>query len=970
MNSSFLRSLGLFGVMVGCAIAICVLYVLWAEGNQFEKRLAKCQRSMQAGDLAGARLELLRLHAEDDSHSGVIELLAEVEIRLGNPRQAIDWYKRVPESARAHACAARKRAAQLAMHLGHGQATEALAREAIRLDPTAVEPRKLLLRYYFVLLEHRKMCEQSVALDSLGQLSVSDLLMRCVAQRASWDDDGHVTWLEQCLRRDPANAAVRAALARNYAARGRNEAATDLLADARSEASVDWRIQLARAEQHIDAGRFEQALPIVAGLPVAACGESRTWLAQAKVWTEAGDAEAALVALENATRLDPYDPTPSYAMARIRLAQGDDADAAALLQHSSQLKELMGKLRLLLEASNPAYQTAEPAAVTMQSAIEAFRQLGFDREAAILTKSGRGGKGARSKCTHPPLTMVAIDNLAKPQPRRGSPRGLEVRGIHLVDRQRAEDGSRLINQDLRFQDVAGKIQLTFQYDTGKSPFRWLMETLGGGVAVLDFDGDGWDDLYLTQGGPLPVVASADRGIDRLFQNIEGEVVRDVTATAHLVNGAFGQGCAVGDYDNDGFADLVVCNYGAFLVFRNQGDGTFEDVGQTTGIQSSHWNTSASFSDLDRDGDLDLYVVQYLDAEFPKLKPCKFRGAYTSCRPFAMASVQDILWENLGDGSFADRTAEFGLNANDGKGLGVAIVDFEGQGRESIFVGNDTTANFLFRPSTALHGPRFHEVGVASGVAVNGQGLTEACMGVAIGDVNGDGRFDLFVTNFLGETNTLYQAIGDGQFIDATERAGLAQSSRDRMGFGCQFLDVDCDGFLDLFVANGQLHEIPQRPQLYYNQGTGRFAEVSQEAGAYFRTPRMGRSVARLDWNRDLVMDLAVTYQEGSTSLLENRSVVGNRIMLQCLGASSNRDAVGALIRARIGERTLHFYATRGGGYFAANDPKIHIGCGDAARIDQLDVIWPSGHIDSWRDVVVGKSYLAIEGRERLWTRGG
>jgi len=949
--------------LVGCAILICVVYEFAFDFKDYNERLNATRQRLRSGDAEGARQELLELHQEDESNSEVIELLAQIEMRHGNYSKAIGYFARVTKP-RHKACAARNRAARLAMQTGRGRATETMALESIRLDPDQVGPRKLLLRYYFVLLRHRDLCRQSVELDRMGQLSEHDLLMRCVAHRASWDDDDHLGFLEQCMREDPTNAAGRGALARNYSTRDRIESAARVLREAPEGGTEEWPILLTRAELDIAAGRFEQALQSVAKLPSRADGESRAWMARAKVWTETGDITAAKIALENAAKIDPYDPAPSYAMARILIDEGADQEASLHFERARQLRELMGFLSRLLEASNPAYHNAEPIHVIRHSARVALRELGFVREAEILGRACRmdGVVSADQLKAAPPLQLFALEDLARPDRMDNAKNGGRTRGITLP----ADDqGS---PNDVVFQDIATEIDLRFAYDTGNSPYRWLMETLGGGVAVLDFDRDGWDDVYLTQGGPLPADDRDVVDIDRLFQNVEGHLARDVTRSAHLANRAFGQGCAVGDYDNDGFVDLAVCNFGQFLLFRNQGDGTFLDAGKAANIQSTEWSTSAAFSDLDRDGDLDLYVVQYLDAKFPGLMPCKFRGAYTSCRPFGFAGSHDVFWENLGNGTFANSTGKFGLTASDGKGLGVAIVDFNRQGRESIFVGNDTTANFLFQPTVESSTPRFRESAMISGAAVNAQGMTEACMGVAVGDVDRDGRFDLFVTNFQGETNTLYQSSGDNQFLDATERAGLANSTRERLGFGCQFLDVDCDGSLDLFVANGQLHKIPQLPQLYYNSGTGRFRDISATSGEYFSRPRLGRSVARLDWNRDLLADLIVTYQSGNVSLLKNQSDAGNRLTLQCVGVASNRDAAGTVVRAQVDEQSSYFFVSTNGGYFASNDSKIMIGCGAATRIDHLDITWPNGRVVSWHDVPVGRSLVVLEGQDRLWTR--
>lgn len=951
-------------VVILIAVVAGVFGFNYVSRLRIDKQLQEIKRLLEAGDVIASRKQLLDLHASDGTNAEALELLADVELRSGNAAAAIEWLNRVPDLPADRAARARHQASQLAMELGQVRATEALALEALRLDPHFLEPRRLLMRFYFVLFQQRKLYEQSAILDRRGELSLQDLLMRCVAHRAAWDDDDHVRWLEGCMRTDPEDPLIRATLARYYANSDRYVAARRVLKDAFDDAPDAWWVLLARAEDRFEQGQFREAFGLLARLPAAADGESRVWLARGKVWNALGHPSSALLAFKNAGKLDPYDSAPTYSVARILMRQGESAQAKAMFVRSQQQKDLMRLMGRLMEASNPAYQLIEPVEETLRSTTQLFGKLGMSREAAIVARelekqaSAAGEEKPRPTASNVErLTLASLDDLAPvEQPELGE-EPLGGAGETTV----ANDMGR---PELRLVDVSRQLGLTFRYDTGRSPYRWLMETLGGGVAVMDFDLDGWPDIYLTQGCLLPV-GDRKRESNRLFRNVDGGQATDVTMLAGLAHFGYGQGCAVGDYDNDGFPDLVVCNYGETALFRNRSDGTFENVTTSSGVMNTGWSTSAAFSDIDRDGDLDLYVVRYLEAPFETLQPCKFKGGYTSCRPFNYEAAQDVFWENLGNGQFAERTSEAGFIASDGKGLAVLIADFDRQGRESVFVANDTTANFCFEQSSEA---RFDENGILNGLAVNGDGVSEACMGIASGDVDGDGRFDLFVTNFQGETNTFYRALGDGEFADDTQRAGLADTSRNMLGFGCQFFDIDCNGWLDLFVSNGHLHEPAQPAQLYYNQGGGRFREVSREAGRYFRQPRMGRSVATLDWNRDQLPDLVVTYQVENVSLLLNQSTAGRRLTLKMIGSTSNRDAIGTQIRARAGERDLYYRVDRGGGYFAANDPQVIVGCGDATEIDHLEVTWPSGEVASWHDVPTGQTYVIVEGLGQLLPR--
>ena len=948
--------------VVSITVAAGVVGLDFASPQHPEVGLHEIKLQLAAGEIATSREQLLELYTRDNTNPDVIELIADCELRNGNSAVAIAWLKRVPSMPAERAAKARQKAAQLAMQLDQTQMTEDLALEAIRLDPQFIPPRILLMRLYFVVLNERKLYQQSEILDQRDELSLQGLVMRCVSHRAHWYDDEHVAWLERCLQSEPHNGGVRAALSRYYANSDRRTAARRLLDEASDKDSEGWRTLLVRAEDQIEQGHYYGAYDTLTRLPPQADGESRVWVARGLVWHALDHSHSAQLAFENASKLDPYDPAPTYSAARILMKQGATKLAGELFLRSQQQKDLMRLMGRITEASNPAYQLIEPLEETLRSTVQLFLELGMTREAEIVARE-LDTYNSNATATVPqlvnrggaPLQTVPLDDLVVVEPPKLSetPSGTS---------QYAQDADNNESTGLRLVDVSEQVGLRFRYDTGRSPFRWLMETLGGGVGVMDYDLDGWPDIYLTQGCPLPIGPGQITDSNSLFRNVDGQRVTDVTMHADLAHYGYGQGCAVGDYDNDGFPDLLVCNYGETVLYRNLGDGTFANVTDNSGVTNTGWSTSAAFGDLDRDGDLDLYVVHYVKAPFDTMQPCKFKGGYTSCRPFNFAAEEDVFLENLGNGSFRERTNESGLTAREGKGLAVVIADFDGRNRDSLFVANDTTANFFFEQTADS---AFHENGIVSGLAVNSGGSSEACMGVACGDVDGDGRFDLFVTNFQGETNTLYRALGNGEFIDDTQRAGLADTSRAMLGFGCQLLDIDGDGWLDLFVANGHLHEPAQLAQVYYNQGGGRFQEVSQQSGEYFASPRMGRSVATLDWNQDQSPDLVVTYQFENTSLLLNESAGRKRLTLKMIGRTSNRDAIGTRIRVRIADRDLYFRVDRGGGYFAANDPIVLVGCGGAAEAELIEVVWPSGELAIWRNVATGQDYTVIEGAKQL-----
>jgi hypothetical protein len=566
------------------------------------------------------------------------------------------------------------------------------------------------------------------------------------------------------------------------------------------------------------------------------------------------------------------------------------------------------------------------------------------RKAGARTQTG----GSR----RPEVTPSAPHSTGQPDAARGQ----SIPPIALVDRHRE----------------AG---LEFQYFNGDSGLKYILESTGGGVAALDFDGDGWPDLYFPQGCRIPIVADDPTYADRLFRNLGNDAFTDVTSGAGLGDHEYSQGCTAGDYNNDGFADLAVANLGLNVLYQNNGDGTFSDVTLASGLCGRHWSSSLAFGDLDRDGNLDLYVVNYV------LEPFRVCGTppdhVFTCSPVGFKAEEDALFRNRGDGAFEDVTMTSGVVAEDGKGLGIVIADLDNDGWPDIYVANDGTPNFLFHNETGEVGAplRFVERGMPAGAAVSGNGLARAGMGIACGDLNGDGRLDLFVTNFYLESATYFKNQGDLIFVDASRAAAIDDATRLLLGFGTQSIDIDLDGRLDLFIANGHVGDfrpegIPwkMRPQLLYNLGES-FAEASQKCGDYFAGEYLGRGVARLDWDRDGRPDLVVVHQDRPAALLHNEShQTGRRLVLDLRGVSSNRDAIGARITVSCDGTTRTHEVCSGDGFFASNERRAVLGLGSAASVSRLEVRWPNGQVDHWTDLPADSALLLIEGRPPVITQ--
>ncbi len=529
--------------------------------------------------------------------------------------------------------------------------------------------------------------------------------------------------------------------------------------------------------------------------------------------------------------------------------------------------------------------------------------------------------------------------------------------------------------ELAFTDDAESVGLRFRYDNAETPIHQLPEPFGGGLALLDYDGDGWLDVYCVQGGPFtpnPDLGSSSSGSgDRLFHNRGDGTFEDVTDRSGI--GRFlrghGHGVAVGDVDGNGHTDVFVTRWRSYALYLNRGDGTFADATDSWGLGGRRdWPTSAALADLDGDGDLDLYVCHYAvwDLDNPRICRDSNTNAYLNCNPLVAEALPDHLFRNDGN-RFVDVTAAAGIVDRDGRGLGVVAADLDDDGRIDLFVANDSSANLLFRN---LGGLRFEEVGHIAGVAGNASGGYQAGMGVAAGDLDGDGSIDLAVTNFYGESTTFFRNLGSGAFTDTTTTIGLAVATRRLLGFGIGLLDADNDGRLDLATANGHVNDLrPNYPyrmpaQLLVAGTDGRLTDASDRAGAPWSVPRMGRGLAVGDLDNDGREDVLILSHNEPMAYLHNRTRGGRFLALRLAGRVANRDALGAKVAVLAGGRRRVAWRVGGGSYQSAADPRIHFGLGNADRIEAVEVTWPSGRVDRYRGLRVDTGYLLCEGEDR------
>ena len=556
----------------------------------------------------------------------------------------------------------------------------------------------------------------------------------------------------------------------------------------------------------------------------------------------------------------------------------------------------------------------------------------------------------------------------------------------LAFAQRTGEGA--VSQDpipkppkINFVDIAASAGLTAKTVAGdEKRKKYIIETTGSGAAFIDYDNDGWPDVFLVNGSTLAGFPKGQEPTSHLYHNNGDGTFTDVSRKAGVSLTGWGQGVCAGDYDNDGWVDLFITFWGHNVLLHNNGDGTFTDVTKKVGLWNDkvRWGTGCAFVDYDRDGKLDLFVSEYVDFD-PNHTPepgssslCQWKGISVMCGPRGLKGTRNELYHNNGDGTFSNVSDKSGVSKTDPYYCFTALTgDFDNDGWPDIFAACDSTPSLLFHNN---HDGTFAEIAVKAGVAYNEDGREQAGMGAHAVDYDGDGWLDIIRTNFSDETSTLYRNNGDGTFTDATYVSGLGVNTQ-FLGWGTLFIDVDNDGWPDLFMANGHVYPevdsnglnstFRERRVLYWNQHNGKFKDISLDAGPGITTPFNSHGVAAADFDNDGAVEILVNNSHDAPSLLKNYGEHGNWVSLKLVGTKSNRDAIGARVTVSADGHHQLQEVRSGGGYISQSDFRLHFGLGKAAKAETVEVKWPSGQRQVFHDVEADKFYLIEEGKDQL-----
>ncbi len=979
--------------------------------NDYESALETCDKLLKAGEQLPS----------------IFLIAGESASKLGRFNEAVKYYERVPDSAGTDASIARWAAGEITLHLGRMSATIDLMEQSLRLDQENTPARERLV--YLLNLAGRRWdaAEHLFHLVRHGKWSVQHLIY--IGNLAkSIENERELRQFHEVDRQDPLPLL---GLARLRMRAGLFDEAKQFLDTVLRQAPtlIEANVQMGKLLLQTEFHAIQQWH---AKLPSSAETHPEIWMIRGE-WLRKNRVQLPLAArcYIEAVRRDPNHLAALHGLAQVAAEIGYAAHTKDILARTERLDKLLYALERIMsnewslrggigqgsvtlapsEQKLSSAQLLEPIILAAQLTHElgrvweslAWCQYGIEldetnpqlRQLSLQT-SKLHDPGAPQTQSQLALNYIELSEVLQ-LPTWNSDSFAKIEGHQIRSPSTREVGptqqqpSTVENTAAyapRFEEQETAIQFTyFASRTSFADGRRMFEMTGGGVGILDIERDGRPDLFLAQGCSFPTIQLDEEHGDALFRNVSfigSQRIRfdEVTRAARIRESAYGQGISVGDVDADGFDDIYVCNVGRNQLWLNQGDGTFRDGqwlidGHATTGGSGAWTVSAAVVDLNLDGQMEIYDANYVEGEDVFSRRCWIGGLPRACSPMNFRPAAGVLWGLDKSGTFRDITpSSMAAGVRQGNALGVSVMRTQGSKYPSIFVANDQIANLMLTASPQELAPLgivFEDRATLNGLAFDGDGKAQACMGIATGDVDRNGLIDLLVTNYYDEPNTLYLQQSPNVFRDATKAWGLVAPSLKMLGFGSQFLDADCDGWLDLVVLNGHIDDMSHmrvpfrmRAQFFGAKPTGKFVEQpAGEVGDYFASERLGRALAIGDFDVDGREDFVATDLERNVSLVRNVSRAGNYIRLSLVGIQSARDAIGAEVVLKIGGQSWTSQLSAGGGYMASNERTLHFGLGQVAKIDLLEIEWPSGIRQVHENILVNAHYLAVENEPSL-----
>ncbi len=969
-------------------IAVSVLGYLWfapdskpeekpaaadkRPSREVREYIANAQRLLEEGQFAEARKVAKTAIALEGSGTKPLLIAAEASAELEDLDAALEFYNKVPRDKSAASLSAGYGIASVQFFAGTFASAEEALRDLLKRRPSHAAGNDRLAELLDV--EGRRWESIQYAIESIRQgrgtletlvlLSDQNYIIRNTKRAAGAaerdpDDVGPLLGLARADldngRKDRGLAAVQKVLAKRPELLDAQMVWGEHLLDDSPEKFAKWHTSLPKnADDHPGLWNLRGAWSRRNQLPEHA----------ARCYWEA-------------LKRQPNDQTAHLQLGQLLNALKRPDDAKKFLDRSQRLSSLSKVLEPVYSAGSDATpDELMDVAVAMEAVGRELEAKNWEREANSVA-----GTRFRFDVTGSPVRSMrhALSLWVQADSQPGL--FVDLSDYPLPEISGAEEPNSISPRSTyltRFEDQSAAVGLQFTFmpaPDDATEGKRIIELTGGGVAAMDYDLDGWPDMFFTQGGLYPRVDRSDstfEPIDVLFRNL-GSKFLSVSELAGVGSAEFGQGMAVADFNADGFPDLAVGNLGSNLLYENNGDGTFTNITTSLGEQPEDWSTSLAFTDLNGDALPDLYVANYLAGERIAEKICQLNEESLPriCTPDQFEAVQDRIYLNRGDGRFRDATETIGIKLPNGKGLGLLAADFLKRGSLQLFVANDGVENFFFEPKQNAEPLQFDETASLLGVHVSGEARAQACMGVAAGDANADGFLDFFVTNFDRESNTLYLGSDLGSFEDASRRTKLRDPSFRLLGFGTQFIDGDLDGNPDILLTNGHVDDFSHqgtayrmRPQ-YFRNGGGAFAELFEnDLGPFFAKEQLGRGLCRIDWNRDGREDAVISHLDTPAALLTNVSdKTGHSLTVRLVGTTGDRDAVGAVVTVSDGDWRRVRQRVAGDGYMCSNESILVFGLGERTSVPRLEVRWLDGSTQSFDNLAADQRITIVQNRD-------